>query len=436
MNIRYLEKIKCYLVNNSDKTYYFVNFDTNRIVRAKDGYGEFLDKITHDYLDFLHSENIALIKSSDLFPKGKYKPVSATFLMTTKCNLDCIYCYAYNSYEKDLSFSAARCVIDYLVENAIERGKEGITIRFHGLGEPTQNFSVLQASIEYAKDKCRKRNIKVCFHITTNGIMRDYQREFIVNNIDYITLSMDGLDRIQNEQRPLHSGDSFAEALKTYNAIKNKDKCLIRTTVTDLNITDLGRWCDFLQSSGIKQVSIEPVSICGNCINTNTTDLNNQVFCKEFIKLREEFPQLRIVYSCFQHSARPYHCGAFGSNMVLTPFDTISTCYECYDEKEGAQSLFVIGKVDNETVVIDENKIQLLRERCYELRKECSTCFAQSYCNGSCLSKRYKSYLEVGNSYCMVRNKCLITKRILLDKLNSKLNMSISCDHSETLFDY
>lgn len=432
MKIKYLSKYGCYFVCHENASY-LLNFNTNRIIQVPLNFEEMSNQISDTYFDILRTENIFSADSKKICIDKVYKPTSVTFLMTTRCNLNCVYCYAYNNCNEDLSFSTAKITVDYLIQNAISKGTDKITIRFHGLGEPTQNFDVLRQIVEYAKSECAKLSMSVIFHITSNGVMKEKQREYIQQNFDYITLSIDGTKNYQNVQRPLLNGDSFDEAMKTLNSIKDKNKLLIRTTVTNFSLENLDEWCNFLNKNGIKNINIEPVSVCGNCLNNEVTDLNND-FCEIFENLCKKFSNMKITYSCFKRSTRSFHCGAFGDNMVVTPFNDISTCYECFDNKDQSQSLFIIGKVENGIVHIYDDKINSLHKTCLLLRNECSNCYAQAFCNGSCLSKRYKSFVENGNSYSIVANKCKITRRIITDKLVNRFSNKISFAQSERLF--
>ena len=433
MKIKYLKKYGCYLINDDNHKAHLLNFDNNRIIQVSSNFEEICDHLSDVFLKILCDEGIVSFKKKNFVIEKTYSPTSVTFLMTTRCNLKCVYCYAYNNFNENLSFSSAKITIDYLINNAINKGAKEITIRFHGLGEPTQNFDVLKQIVEYTKSECNRLLLLANFHITSNGIMKDEHREYIQKNFDYITLSIDGTKKYQNVQRPLPNGDSFEEAIKTLYSIKNKDNLLIRTTVTNFSLENLEEWCEFLNKNGFKNINIEPVSVCGNCFNNGITDLDNK-FCEIFCILCKKFTNMKISYSCFRRSNRCFHCGAFGSNMVITPFNDISTCYECFDIEDKAQSLFLIGKIKDGNICIDEKKISMLNETSLMLRNECSSCYAQTFCNGSCLSKRYKSFIEKGNSYSIVANKCKITRKLLIDKLIERVAFEISFTHSERLF--
>lgn len=51
--------------------------------------------------------------------------------MSTICNLQCIYCYAYNKNNISLDIKTAKIAIDFLIKIAIVRNNKYIVIKFH-----------------------------------------------------------------------------------------------------------------------------------------------------------------------------------------------------------------------------------------------------------------------------------------------------------------
>ena len=74
----------------------------------------------------------------------------ASFFLTTKCNLRCVYCY--NSKERmsykqqSLPLEIAKAGVDYFFANNSSRH-----IRFYGPGEPTQEFELMKSMITLMK---------------------------------------------------------------------------------------------------------------------------------------------------------------------------------------------------------------------------------------------------------------------------------------------
>jgi uncharacterized protein len=101
----------------------------------------------------------------------EYLPTTAVLLMTTRCQLRCVYCYAAAGEHpaQDLPFELGCAAIDTVCRNALERGLSQFELTFHGGGEPTFNWKTLQSCTLYA----RKKPIKASISLTSNGIAQD-----------------------------------------------------------------------------------------------------------------------------------------------------------------------------------------------------------------------------------------------------------------------
>ena len=128
------------------------------------------------------------------------RPTDAVLLMTNRCNLRCVYCYA-DAGERpaqDIDLATALPVIDAARANAASQEREAFGLTFHGGGEPTVHFGVMRAAVEHARNlplPCR-------ISMSTNGVWSDRVREFVCAHFDSISLSLDGVAAAQNAQRP------------------------------------------------------------------------------------------------------------------------------------------------------------------------------------------------------------------------------------------
>ena len=142
---------------------------------------------------------------------GEFKPTSAVLLLTSRCNLRCIYCYAGGGERvvQDLSPEMARAAVDIVYQNAVEKGKPRFDLIFHGGGEPVQALDVIQEAVAYARTKDLPFHT---FHGQQRGLV-ETQREWIIHNLDGVGLSIDGCPDTQNRQRPLASGRPSSPAV-------------------------------------------------------------------------------------------------------------------------------------------------------------------------------------------------------------------------------
>jgi sulfatase maturation enzyme AslB (radical SAM superfamily) len=108
--------------------------------------------------------------------------------------------YCYNSkeraklQEKSLPLEIATAGIDeYFADNKSRH------IRFYGPGEPTQEFELMRQITDYAR---QKGGDAVTTELQTNGAFSPKVREWILENLNIVWVSFDGMPDIQNKQRP------------------------------------------------------------------------------------------------------------------------------------------------------------------------------------------------------------------------------------------
>lgn len=129
---------------------------------------------------------------------------SLVLLLTNSCHLRCTYCYAAAGEQprQELSEEHARAAVDYLFDQAASAGLSEVVVSYHGGGEPTFAWDLLQSVTRCA----RAKPVKSIISLTTNGMWSASQREWIFANVDRIGISMDGSPETQDRQRPLASG--------------------------------------------------------------------------------------------------------------------------------------------------------------------------------------------------------------------------------------
>lgn len=156
-------------------------------------------------------------------------------VVSTICNLDCVYCYAnggtYNCEKKIMPFAVVDSLMKYLKQNDIEIGM----LQFFG-GEPIMGYK----TISYVCHKFEEYQIPV-EHYSMVSNFTFLPEEFIEDIINYdigITVSIDGPSEITNQQRI-----SREKGMNVYHTIKEnirrlrnrgKDIKAIECTCTDL----------------------------------------------------------------------------------------------------------------------------------------------------------------------------------------------------------
>ncbi len=145
----------------------------------------------------------------------KYIPNSVCWNITSRCNETCKFCYRETNM-KDLTFEEQKKVIDVLASVGI------LKLTFAG-GEPLL-IPRINDLILYAKSK------GLVVSMTSNAILIDKkQLEFLLENLDWLTLSLDGAtDEIQTLMTRHRKHATKVKGILEYASVYKKGKCRIK----------------------------------------------------------------------------------------------------------------------------------------------------------------------------------------------------------------
>ena len=126
------------------------------------------------------------------------------FVVTTACNMQCVYCQAQNGNSVSneyMSKETAQAAVDI----ALQSPAENLQFEFQG-GEPLLNFEVIRFIIEYSKEKGKDKIINYSIVSNLTLITNDMVEYIRSNNIE-ISTSLDGPENIHDLNRPYKSGN-------------------------------------------------------------------------------------------------------------------------------------------------------------------------------------------------------------------------------------
>jgi len=165
--------------------------------------GEALDEdVYKNTLEFLKKSGIINGEPDKLPPKknlDSFIPTAVTLFPTNRCNLRCTYCYASaGEYRlKDMDFETAKNAISLIVDNNLKVGSKEFIVAFHGGGEPFIAWDIIKMCVAYAKSLSNKFNLKLITSGATNAIMSSEQVEWSIDNLNNLSISLDGTPDIQ-----------------------------------------------------------------------------------------------------------------------------------------------------------------------------------------------------------------------------------------------
>ena len=363
-----------------------------------------------------------------------------SFFVTTRCNLCCRYCY--NAKERNeikeqtISFEVAKAGIDWFFLNNGSRH-----IRFYGPGEPTQEFEILRIITEYAK-KHPNRGSDVTVEIQTNGVFPESVRSWMLDNVNIIWMSFDGMRDIQDYNRPLNpvyqkefGSRSSAEILEENVCWLNKNKgnrnlmVGARVTITDKNIDKQVQMVDYFLSLGIKYVWTNPlffsvgrIPVCQDKKKQDDFHFEMDVYLNNYLEAFFYAKEKGLFWGSFLtvnfDGESSFHCRSCDplSAPHFTPDGYVSACdMVLLGAEPYHMSPFVVGKWNDQDKCFDfdETRIKALNERKSTKMKHCQACPAQMHCGGYCLGEIVN---ETGELTGQNTEKCKAI-RFLFDRL-------------------
>ena len=353
---------------------------------------------------------------------GLFSPTHAVLLLTNRCQMRCIYCYASGGELpfEELSLATAKKAIDIVYDNALAQDQPTFSLSFHGGGEPIMAWDLIKACTAYAREK----DLPVRTSLTSNGVWTDEQCKWIIKNIHGISLSMDGHPAVQNHNRPLANGAPSSPILeKTIHqlALNQKDYGIRMTAIPPWS--DLPKSVDYLlKNTHCKGIQVEPA------FNTKRGEhkLPNKKEAQQFI---DAFMQAYTIASQygrnFRYSAarvtNPVRtfCTAPYNTLIVNPQDEVVACYEMTHPDHELAHLMRYGTIDSTGLKIDIEKRQALIDLLDHNHEKCRGCFCYWSCAGDCFARTIKK--TVTYTYIKDYARCeinqILTKELLLRKI-------------------
>lgn len=356
-----------------------------------------------------------------VLPSAKYTPTMAVLLLTNQCQLRCRYCYASagESSPRQLTIDTARLVIDHVHRIALAQGKPNFEISFHGGGEPTLAWEVIRQASEYA----RQQSLPAKITLTSNGIWSKSQTEWILENIDGLTLSMDGGPEIQNRLRPFASGrGSASHVLRTVAALDRASFSY------GIRMTAVAPWSDLPESvrylcenTHCQVIQVEPTFNLFRGGHGKASRKEILAFGDAFLDAWDVAAQAgrRFYYSGARIGVRTAtFCNAPFQALITDVEDNLVTCYEVTAPSHPLYGLSTIGRIDHHDrqIQVDEARRDHILGLIAARRETCRDCFCYWTCAGDCYARAFNKNPRghlVHGPRCILNR--YLTRRLLLN---------------------
>jgi uncharacterized protein len=339
---------------------------------------------------------------------------SLTLCITEKCNCACKYCFLdAQTTGKVMSIDCMHSAIDFAFNKF--SGNKVIVSAFGG--EPGTQEKLINEMIKYSNQEKEKYNIpELKFSITTNGIISNSLISTLIDNNFDVSLSMDGIEEVQNFQRPLaNNNDSFIIAFDTLKVLlKNKINVRIRATVTNFSVSKMIEATHLFGSIGAKQLHFEAVTDGGRAKRSEEIlkQPNPVVFGENLI----ECINVAKIYGMDIFCTPFVRCdGTINGRLVIGANGMVSSCVEVQNEKHPLSKAFYMGKVNlNGPTLLENSKMRDINncsdDSLQMYKKKCESCPYLLFCKSSCPVRNYRA---TGNNLVTDPFKCVLIQTIM-----------------------
>lgn len=419
----------------------FHNIEEKKLELLEDNYFIYKDKES-----FVENASKELKKSKSYLNQGTQLHI---FVLTTFCNLSCIYCQAstYNNIEecKQNQKFMNNEVAEKSVDIALQSPSMNLTFEFQG-GEPLANFDVLRHIVNYSKEKNKEYCKDIRYSIVSNlTLINEEMINFFIENNVGISTSIDGPEELHNINRIYSKGNSLEiteSKIKQINYIGNsKNRVQAIQTTSRFSLNYPKEIVDEYISLGMNTVFIRPLTPIGYAAKNwakigYTTDEYLSFYKKALDYILEksmnginitEGHAMIFLKKILKNNPMNYMelrspCGGAIGQLAYNYDGNIYTCDEGRMLAEMGDESFKLGNVfENNLKQLIKNPVckTIAVSSCLEAIPGCEQCVYSPYC-GVCPVCNYAQYNNLFapniNSY-----RCKIYKGILeiiFEKIN------------------
>ncbi len=361
-----------------------------------------------------------------------------TLIVTSDCNLRCKYCFvSAGDTSLYMDEDVARAAVRYALDRA--RGRK-LLISFFG-GEPSLASEIIRGVVGYARSEYLNYGVDaLSFNITTNGVMPMQTLRWLIENNFFLTLSMDGVPRVQNEQRPLKSGAASSIAVeRTIRAlVEARHEFIVRSTMTDVSTPCLVEEVDYLASLGVSQLHVEAINLAGRAVMETKGQPMDRPSAELFsLSLLDAIHRgsevgVDILNSAYMNLMQPsfHFCDGVGGNRVSVTYDgSVTTCLEVQGGCHPTSEKFIVGAYDRERdaiIVNQEKRSAVCATPIIDQNPACLGCFARYTCGGGCPIRNFHT---TGDTSKVDPFRCEVISNVLPEII--RLIAEGSCDGEE-----
>jgi len=241
----------------------------------------------------------------------------------------------------------------------------------------------MEDSLAYARERATELGLEVHASTATNGVLSDKQIDWIIANLDGVSLSFDGPPSMHDRHRLNILGQGSSE--QVISTIRRFDEANfrygLRVTVTADQISSLPDSVEFICSQfNPQRIQVEPSYQLGRWKDAVSAETSQFIDMFREAQTRAEKWNKEIYYSAARVGLPTNHfCGITQDSFALSSDGNVSACYEVFSEKSEWAPIFFYGKPEkwSSRYSFDLEKLNHLRNQSVQHREYCQGCFAK-----------------------------------------------------------
>ena len=340
--------------------------------------------------------------------------LSAWLHVVEACNLSCPYCYVHKQ-PQTMTWEVGRQTVDRLVETADRHGYGVLKLKYAG-GEPTLNFSLIEALHAHAVERAAAARVRLEEVLLTNGVaISDAVLDFVSRAGMRLMVSLDGGPETHDRLRARPDGGStYAAVTDTVTrAMERGLRPSMSITVTSLNLEGAGEAVAFALERELpfnvnfyRECTLDHGQRARGTLSPSPAQLLATM--QGILAVVRAHPTLALPLTAVLDRTRldiphSHTCSAGRDYLVVGTGGQVSACQMLLEEPW--------------TTLADADPLCAVRQRGEELFKaadddaDCRACTWRTACSGGCPLLR-KSVLH--SDYCQVY-RALIPELVQLE---------------------
>ena len=336
------------------------------------------------------------------YSKGEifYNDYHLKLVQSTRCNLNCSYCFSKKDSSFDMSVETAKKAILFFVEKFVPDKNRRIIVDLTGSGEPLVRFDFVIEVNKFVLELKKKLNLNIFCQLATNGMLLSKEKSDLMKKSGILFgVSLDGNKEKTEKNR---CGLNYDLVSKNIFDIENKDFFGLASTYSGNNYD----FVEIFKSLAVfkpEVIGMKPVRLLES--DLNSVNMNNieeikksyekflKWIYKQLVGGRKDYFEMFIKSEDFlvrflKITLRPfrvfYRCSSAVNSFAVDSKGNILICPAFVGKKEG-----VIGNLENGIEPGMKKKFEALYA---DKISWCKNCWARYTCAGECFAVGFSNF--------------------------------------------